>query len=110
MQQGCKGAGTADEGQLFQSKHGSEAGDGGEVTHEMGRTEEKKQRCPPSPLEFPREVCNEFGNDSKSGRLQRKEGAGTADGGQLFQSKHGSEAGDRGELTREMGRTEEKKQ
>ena len=52
MQQGCKGAGTADEGQLFQSKHGSEAGDGGEVTHEMGRTEEKKQRCPPSPLEF----------------------------------------------------------
>ena len=60
--------------------------------------------------EFPREVCNEFGNDSKSGRLQRKKGAGTADGGQLFQSKHGSEAGDGGEVTHEMGRTEEKKQ
>ena len=40
----------------------------------------------------------------------RKEGAGTAEGGHFFNWQPGSEGGDRGEPTREMGQTEEQKQ
>ena len=44
MQQGRKdGADTAEGGQFFHCQLGSEGGDGGEPTHEMGQTEEHKQ-------------------------------------------------------------------
>ena len=41
MQQGCKeGADTAEGGEFFYWQLGSEGGNGGEPTHQMGQTEE----------------------------------------------------------------------
>ena len=64
------------------------------------------------PPQFPSEGCHEVGNDSKSATMQEgcKEGADTAEGGQFLHFQPGSEGGDGGEPTHEMGQTEEHKQ
>ena len=70
----------------------------------MGRTEEKQGSTPKTSLEKYAMKLEMTPNLEES---DHKEGAGTAGGGQL-QSKQPSEAADCGELTCEMGRTEEK--